>query len=765
MNPTIGPLPADEPPPSAKDGLYAVHSLMADFSRQIHLALGGKGVAWASIAGLIGALCCAVSLIVVALSLDSDRVEEAQETVAKYALADQTFRDFMRAVHAAGLGTVPPPNGRLSVQEGWQRSNATLDAMCVPGHSDAPAELTRLCAALPSIRQRLGPSIEAYDPSVSTLPAPTIDELLALSRQINGLVTQGVRGTGDLIRTMSDQFAWAILVLTVSTAGFAGAGTILIVLVGRASMLHHEQWQSAVASANKANRLARQLEKQIVKTEQGRLEYQSLVDSLSDLIVRIDAETGVITFASAASLALWNVPPDRLVGTPIINHVAKEDRESVQAIVQSSLKGPDGRSMNLQHRAYDGNGRERRVEARFHKARGPNGRTIITGVIRDIEKPVQLVEQLARQDAQLRSIVESTGALIVLLDPDMRIVMVNGTFTTMVGIDGQDAVGRMLKEIVDCQLDKESLEAWRNGTSIKPIRFNNRLCDRQGREREISCTATPIVDSQGRLSNVVLLGIDDTDRLEAEQALFDSQRYATLGEMAATVAHELAQPLQVINIACSAVLDELAAAPNAVLDRTFLDQRIKRIAIQTERAGGIIGELRTFVRGTSQDAPGILDVSAAVRAAVDLVRHGLAGPGTKVAVSLADDLPMMHGHASRLEQVLVNLLNNARDAGARKIDVVASAAPSETSPNIVILVEDDGPGIPVEILPLLFNRFITTKPRGAGTGLGLRICRRIVEDMGGSITAANRQQGGARFEIVLPTAHDSNDSQRKGDLS
>ncbi len=101
--------------------------------------------------------------------------------------------------------------------------------------------------------------------------------------------------------------------------------------------------------------------------------------------------------------------------------------------------------------------------------------------------------------------------------------------------------------------------------------------------------------------------------------------------------------------------------------------------------------------------------------------------------------------SARLEQVLVNLINNARDAGGSTISVAASTVERGGRPLVRIAVEDPGPGIAPEVLSRLFVAFVTTKARGKGTGLGLRICRRIVEEMDGEITARNRAEGGAQL--------------------
>src|SRR5262249_40277812 len=136
--------------------------------------------------------------------------------------------------------------------------------------------------------------------------------------------------------------------------------------------------------------------------------------------------------------------------------------------------------------------------------------------------------------------------------------------------------------------------------------------------------------------------------------------------------------------------------------------------------------------------------------AVDLTAHSMREAGITLTATVDANLPHVSGDIGRLEQVLVNLLNNARDAKGRRIDVVADTVRQRDRDFVRIVVEDAGHGIAADILPRLFVAFVTSKPRGKGTGLGLRVCRRILEEMGGSISAGNRPRGGARFEILLP---------------
>ena len=156
------------------------------------------------------------------------------------------------------------------------------------------------------------------------------------------------------------------------------------------------------------------------------------------------------------------------------------------------------------------------------------------------------------------------------------------------------------------------------------------------------------------------------------------------------------------------------------------------------------------MHGSADQQPQPFDPGPAVKSAIKLTAYGMRQAGSALSASAADGLPMVTGDVGRLEQVMVNLLNNARDAGARTIDVVTQAVEKDGRPFVRIAVHDNGPGIAADVLNQLFVSFVTTKPRGTGTGLGLRICRRIIEEMGGSIAASNHTGGGACFEVLLP---------------
>jgi PAS domain S-box-containing protein len=476
----------------------------------------------------------------------------------------------------------------------------------------------------------------------------------------------------------------------------------------------------------------------VTELEHARAEYQSLVDSLADVAYRLDVETGKYTFVSAAGADFFGVPPEKMVGTHFLDYIAPESRELVGSTTLRPFQ-PDDPGTFTRFSMLGAGGQNRHVEVRARRRLDQDGRLVSTGLIRDVEERVQLEARLEQEMARLRSVVGSGGALIVLVDRALDVTMVNSGFTALTGIAEADAVGRPLRSLLDVPLDPARTR--RSRLAIK-------LADIDGRERLIAITATPVVDAAGQVSGIVLLGVDDTERRLAEQALYDAERFATVGEMAGTMAHEISQPLQVINLSCMLAREELAAG--GARAQAFVDSKLERIGQQVEQASRIVGDLRAYVRGTATEAPGPFDANEAVRRAIDLTDHGVREAGMTLVERLAERLPTVVGDVGRLEQVLVNLVNNARDAGGRSVELSTDTVHDGKIAWVRIAVEDSGPGIAAEILPQLFHSFVTTKPRGKGTGLGLRICRRILEEMGGRISAGNRGEGGARFEILLP---------------
>ena len=247
--------------------------------------------------------------------------------------------------------------------------------------------------------------------------------------------------------------------------------------------------------------------------------------------------------------------------------------------------------------------------------------------------------------------------------------------------------------------------------------------------------------------------ITDVTELRANEAsLNHAAKMATLGEMSTGMAHELNQPLNVIRLSLENINRALQKDP---IDHVKLKSRITRIDTQVERAAKLIAHMRTFGRiAPSEFEP--FDIGQAIRSAIDLLAEQLRLDQVEVQLELPEMACWSNGSGSQFEQVMLNLLTNARDAikerqpSVRRIDVRLSSHGDKHQ----IAVEDTGGGLSPEVKDRIFEPFFTTKKLSEGTGLGGSISYGIITDMGGVIAVDNTDQG-ALFTIQLPILAES----------
>lgn len=253
--------------------------------------------------------------------------------------------------------------------------------------------------------------------------------------------------------------------------------------------------------------------------------------------------------------------------------------------------------------------------------------------------------------------------------------------------------------------------------------------------------------------NVLIFVVDITERRQAQDALLAAQaelahaaRVATLGELSASIAHEVNQPLAAIVTSGEAGLRWLR---RDVPDLKEVTTTIGHVVAQGRRASEIVTRIRTFLKKAPPQRD-MLQIGEIIEEATALVARELAKDQVTLTVESQHDLPPICGDRVQLQQVLVNLLINAGQAmsgqpGSRTITLRAGNEDSET---LAIMVQDSGPGIQPEDLPRLFDPFFTTKD--GGMGMGLAICRTTVEAHGGRLSVASTPGSGTTFHLTLP---------------
>ena len=494
-------------------------------------------------------------------------------------------------------------------------------------------------------------------------------------------------------------------------------------------------------------------ETQLSVKRQSEERYRALVELAPEAIV-VQAR-GAILYANSKAVSLFGAGRlEDLLARPLLDIVDAEDRDSVRKGIVDARTDGAVTLFELRLTRLDGQAFYAEVVV---GPMGYGGRIATHLMIRDVTDSRDARERLRESEERYRALVETSPDMVLAHDRG-RVVFANRRAAELFGeADPAALVGRSL---IDAVVPEQRPLAESRVASFyadpRPLeRVEMRLQRPDGRQVVVEVVSAPITFA-GRLCIHTVLR-DVTLRRAEQASVAQSAKLATLGELAAGMAHELAQPMNIIRMAAEAALLRLDLSDSAEDD---VQKRFELIAGQAGRMGEIIDHMRIFTR-RDEGPEELFDAAAAVRAALTLVDHTLVGDSIAVHTDLpAVGVACVRGRAVQLEQVVLNLLTNARDAVLERR--TGGALPPGWRPTIalgcrvegdevVISVEDTGAGIPPEVLPRLFEPFYTTKPAGIGTGLGLSISDGLLRAMGGRITVEPRPAGaGARFVVTLP---------------
>ncbi len=387
-----------------------------------------------------------------------------------------------------------------------------------------------------------------------------------------------------------------------------------------------------------------------------------------------------------------------------------------------------------------------------------------TGFIRDISRRRAAERGQAESDRRLAEALDGLPLGVILCNPAGRVTHINREMRRFMAVLGDDLrPGAMYEDLVRRMVETEGI---RLDGAKKKRWLDERLAQVHAPERTRAefeyADGSWVLAMEQKTSNgeIVALRIDITQQKVAEAALRASlekqrelqsefhhvSRLSAMGEMAATLAHELNQPLTaVINYvqACRRLLQSSAS-----LEGSRVPELMTKAVDQAHRAGEIIRHLRGFVtRGDAVRAPA--DINGVVGEACDLALVGAKAEGVDVTLDLADDLPLAVMDRVQIQQVIVNLVRNGIDAlqdcERRAMDIRTFLADPA---HVAISVSDNGPGIDPAIAAKLFEPFNTSKKEGMG--IGLSVCRSIVQEHGGTIEATPNPGGGVIFTVTLP---------------
>jgi len=361
-----------------------------------------------------------------------------------------------------------------------------------------------------------------------------------------------------------------------------------------------------------------------------------------------------------------------------------------------------------------------------------------------------------RQRAVLEATFESMVDGVVLLGARGIIQNTNGAMARILGHDRTELVGQPIDAVL-AESERAFADGLRDLATMKPFRSRDTLfVPATGEPIRMAVNGSPHRSADGALLGIVLVARDDRELKELEAQLQVADRLATMGTVAAGVAHEINNPLAFVMSNLQFVSSEIAAlGDTGSLAADRIADVKKALAASREgarRVKDIVADLRTFSRAESA-APARLDLNALVESALVLVHNELrhhARISKEYGV-----VPAVVANEGRLVQVCLNLLQNAAQSipvGSVEKHEIRIVTGTDASGAAFVAFHDSGCGIPPEELPHIFDLFFTTKKVGGGTGLGLSICHRIVESAGGKIDVKSAVGAGSMFRIVLPAA-------------
>ena len=473
------------------------------------------------------------------------------------------------------------------------------------------------------------------------------------------------------------------------------------------------------------------------RIERSRKQWVEDFDAISDLIVVHDADNRVLRLNRALA-DLLKVKPAEAIG---------RDMGKLELLGSGVQEGrcPFCRNANAAQEEFVFPAADRSYlvsASRIPGARNNELRTI--HIVKDISDRREAERRYRRERDFNKNILNNTQSMILVLDTAGLISYANRRCYEA-GYRESDLLGHLLTELIPPArrpVLKEALERALNGAAIDTLEMP--VVRGNGTAGQFSISLSPMRDEQGDINSLVVVMTDVTDAADLQSKLMHTEKMAALGQLVSGVAHEVNNPLAAI-VGFTDLLLENPQVPDGA------KEELRVILQEAQRTRIIVQNLLSFARQMpAQREP--VQVNAVLRQTLKLRAYDFSNHGVELVERYEENLPVVVGDPHQLQQVFLNILNNAYDAIQEtrrpgKIEVLTMQRANE----LEILIRDNGPGI---LQPeRIFDPFFTTKEVGKGTGLGLSICYGIVRAHHGEITARNNPDGlGCTFLVRLPAA-------------
>jgi PAS domain S-box-containing protein len=480
-----------------------------------------------------------------------------------------------------------------------------------------------------------------------------------------------------------------------------------------------------------------------------------ILDFAEDGILAVDVGQRVVLFNHGAA-RLFGYAPEEVVGRPLDTLIPERFRVGHPALVaEYARSGPPSRRMAERRDVFGRrkDGTEFPAEISLSKSE-VDGELLFTAIVRDVTErkryeaglreldALRATAALAESQARLDAVIRSALDAIVLLDAARTVTLFNPAAEVVFGCRAADAVGSPISRFLPGEFGDGARE-------VEGQRAN-------GDAVPLEVTASAVAGGGDAAFVLILRDVTERKRAVAElhsttQQLWQAARLAGVGELAASIAHELNNPLGTVSLRVEGVLAKTPPDDPRRRALEVVDQEVERMA-------GLVSNLLQFSRA-GRDQVSTVNVCEEVTRTADLTRHHLRRRGVELVTEFDPAVPTIFADRQQLRQVLLNLFTNAGDAmtaGGRLTTRVRPAVLPGDRPAVAIDVADTGVGIPAEHLPRVFEPFFTTKDEGKGTGLGLAICKRIVGEHRGALELDSRVGEGTTVRVTLPIRTEKN---------